>query len=256
MKTKKKNIAFYISSHGFGHFARAIIIIKKLIKDFNIFIKSDIALKKFEYELSTENRKYKVIPAAFDVGCIQKSFVDIDIEKTLQTAEIVQLQNEKNYSSEKKFLIDNNIDFILADAASYPLKLGAELNIPRFLISNFTWYDIYSNFPKVFTKKYSTLISAIKYEYSCATAQMCPGLAIENDYIKQKYNFGLITSPSKNIKSELYEKYNIKNKITAFIYFGNFDNKIINWHNLKNNTNAVFLTKDDIPIKSENLIKI
>ena len=49
---------------------------------------------------------------------------------------------------EKKWLTDNQIDLIISDVASMPLKAGSHLKIPTILIGNFTWHDIYSHLPR------------------------------------------------------------------------------------------------------------
>lgn len=235
-------ICFYISSHGFGHFARDIVLINEFLKrGFYVYAKSLIDRKFFNQRIINKySKNFKLIPAGFDAGCVQKNFTDLDIPKTIQNIKKIIKFNYRNLESEKNFLTKNNINAVISDAASFPLFCAKEINIHSILMTNFTWYDIYSRFPEL--TEISDELKIIKKEYQCADVQFFPGIEVPNNYIKNKIRTGFISADGKNIRNELTEKYKIKNKKFCFIYFGSSPNDRVCWKNLEKSDDYVFIT--------------
>jgi hypothetical protein len=251
-----KNILFYISSHGLGHFARDIIVIKYLLdKGYYIHILSGVK-QNIIIESLKNYSNFKYHKKIYDTGCYQKNFVDIDIKKTVSNLISIHKQNLVTFKNEIQFIKKNNIDIIISDAASFPIYLAYKSKLPGILFSNFTWYDIYKKF-NIQNKNFKVILNKIKKYYSYCSCQYLPGNSnIPNNYISKKKEIGYICDTGKNIKKILNKKYNIKNKKICFIYLGQFDNTILNWINLEKIKNFIFITKDKINIKLNNLIQL
>ena len=78
-KSNSKGIAYYISSHGYGHAARSVVLLKKLIENFNIYIKTEIPNTYFTSHLGAS---FFWSQQTVDIGCVQKNFIDLNVEQT------------------------------------------------------------------------------------------------------------------------------------------------------------------------------
>ena len=251
----KKKVCFYISSHGFGHFARDIIIINSLLENgFSVTAKSLIDFKYFKQRIPKTTRKFEYLKAGYDAGCIQKNFIDLDIPQTIKEIKKIIRSNYLNFESEKKYLENSKTDLVISDAASFPLFCAKAMNIPSILLTNFTWYDIYSRFPDI--SCISEELKIIKDEYRCADIQYFPGVATPNNYVTNQENIGFISASGKSMKNKLKKKYGLGNKKICFIYFGSASNDSIQWRNLNKIEDYYFITHDRIKTKfCDNIIK-
>lgn len=156
-------------------------------------------------------------------------------------------------AEETRWLEENEIDLIISDASSLPLKAGQALGIPSLLICNFTWHDIYSHFPDA--EKYQGILDALKEEYALATLQILPQCHIVNDVIANQQEVGFIARKGKNVRNRLEQALGItfKNKTVVFIYLGDMGAQSVQWENLKTLNDVVFLTRDPLPKNLPNL---
>ena len=100
-----------------------------------------------------------------------------------------------------------------------PIEAAHRVKIPSLLITNFTWYDIYSEFS--LAHKYAGLIELLKDEYSKTTLQILPQCHIINDAIQNKKESGFIGLSVKNIRDRLIKDFslNFKKKNCSFYIF-------------------------------------
>ena len=155
---------------------------------------------------------------------------------------------------EEKWLTDNKIDLVISDVASLPMKAAGNLKIPSILIGNFTWHDIYSHFPEA--KDETHLIHSLAEEYSQATLQVLPQCHLNNKIIDHQKEVGFIANNGKNIRNGLisFLGKTAENKTLVFIYLGEHGIRMVNWENLKNNKDCLFLTRDPIKHKAIHFI--
>jgi UDP:flavonoid glycosyltransferase YjiC (YdhE family) len=127
-----------------------------------------------------------------------------------------------------------------------PMKTAGNLKIPAILIGNFTWHDIYSHFPEAKHEKY--LIQALAEEYSHATLQILPQCHLNNKVVHQKKEVGFIANNGKNVRSDLisFLGKTAKDKTLVFIYLGEHGTHTVNWENLRDNKDCLFITRDPI----------
>jgi hypothetical protein len=188
-----------------------------------------------------------------DVGCVQKNFIQIDFEKTFQKLEQFFSLSDQRIAEETRWLEENEIDLILADASSLPLKAGKVLSIPSLLISNFTWHDIYSQFPGA--GEYQGILDALKEEYALATLQILPQCHIINDFIENTLEVGFIARKGRNVKPRLEQALgtSFRDKTIVFIYLGDMGAQSVQWENLKKLNDVIFITRDPLPGNLPNL---
>lgn len=144
---KKLKIASFITSHGYGHATRTIAILNEFarqVESLEISIFCTIPKKFFEKTLDSVN--LKIYPVQTDVGLVQNSPFEHDLNKTITELESFLLFNTPEVSGIKKKLQNLKPDFILSDISPLGIFLADQLKIPSVLIENFTWdwiYDAY-----------------------------------------------------------------------------------------------------------------
>lgn len=190
------------------------------------------------------------------MGCFQKDFIRIDTEKTLHHLDLFYQNRNALLSAETRWLEENKIDLILSDVPSYPLKAGKAMGIHRLVMSNFTWYDIYSAFPEA--KRWKKVLDVLQEEYSNASLQFLPQCHISNNVIASTEIVGFIGLRGRNIRKDLERSFpdRIEGKTLVYTYFGQFDSSFVQWKNLENARNCTFITLDSLALSSrpENLI--
>ena len=131
------------------------------------------------------------------------------------------------------------------------MKAAGELRIPAILIGNFTWHDIYSHLPEAENETH--LINTLAEEYSHATLQVLPQCHLKNQIINHKKEVGFIANNGKNVRNDLisFLGKSAENKTLIFIYLGEHGTRTVNWSNLRENKDCLFLTRD--PIKHPNV---
>lgn len=142
------NFAFYISNHGFGHAARNIPLIEKILgdnKDNRVFVKTDsLRIEMIKRNLVhcderiTYCEDYRECGVIFKDGCLEvdKEALYCEVIKEIKTWDtLIQRETE--------ILKRDEIDVVISDITPWVLKSCRLLSIPSILISNFTWPDNY-----------------------------------------------------------------------------------------------------------------
>jgi hypothetical protein len=241
-----KNLAYYISGHGFGHYARALPVLNQLIVGFNLHIKSEVSEFLFK---QYPDASYWHQPV--DTGCKHAISFKIDPEETFKSFEA--FQNRSRVEAEKTWLRENQIDLVLSDIASMPLKAAHSLGIPTILIGNFTWHDIYSYLPGAEKQKH--LLQDLEEEYTCADLQILPQCHFSKSLAKNKKEVGFIAKKGKDIRKGLEQNLNLnfEDKTLVFIYLGEYGTQSVLWKNLSQHSDCIYLTRDPIKQAIPNL---
>ncbi len=184
---------------------------------------------------------------------MQDNFIHINFEKTFQKLEQFFSLADQRIVQETRWLKENEIDLILSDASSLPLKAGKALGIPSLLICNFTWHDIYSHFPGA--DKYQGILDALKEEYALASLQILPQCHIVNEVIANRQEVGFIARKGKNVKSRLEQVLgtSFRDKTVLFIYLGEMGAQSVQWEKLQKMKDVIFITRDPLPKNLPNL---
>ncbi len=132
---KTLNILYYISSHGYGHAARAGQVIRELKKNHTVYIKSMVPKWLLCQVIGEESLLFR---HQCDVGCLQTNNFDIAIEKTIHAYQKQTNANQQNIESELSFIKENKIDAVVSDIPSFPFLVAKKASIHSFFIGNFT----------------------------------------------------------------------------------------------------------------------
>ncbi|RDY27436.1 hypothetical protein CHL78_009485 [Romboutsia weinsteinii] len=167
-------IAFYISSHGFGHMTRCLSLIENILNDskYKVYIVCDkkqnefarIYLSKFEDRII-----YKDIVT--DVGLVNKNnSLEVDIVALKQKLDEFILSLDNIVKSECDFLRAIDIKCVVNDISPIGCIVGNKLNLPNIFVSNFSWVEQYEHLGidnriiSKFKKAYSYVDKFIRYD--------------------------------------------------------------------------------------------
>lgn len=145
-----KNIAFYISNHGFGHAARNIPIISTLLKleeNLTIHVKTGGAQLEFIKSHVKADARVYFYDETMDVGTIPKEgSLEIDVEATEAKVRAYMDTWDERIEKEQEFLTEHKIGLVISDICPWVLLAADELRIKSIAISNFTWVEIYKEY--------------------------------------------------------------------------------------------------------------
>lgn len=243
-----KNLAYYISGHGYGHYARSIPVLKQLTTDFNVHIKSEIPKPLFTQFLEG---KFTYWHQPVDTGCQHSDSLAVDTEETFRNFEA--FQNRSWIDAEKNWLRENQIALVLSDVASMPVKAAHDIGIPSILIGNFTWHDIYSHLPGA--EKQKQLLQTLAEEYSCADLHILPQCHLPPLLVRESREVGFLAQKGQSIRQDLEQHLSISftGKTVVFIYLGLLGAHSVLWGNLAQHKDCLFLTRDPIGQKVSGL---
>ena len=145
-----KLVIFYLSDHGFGHAARNIPIIRRLLavdQAINIIVKTGLAQGDFIQSNFLGESRLSVIKESMDVGLVLKS-MSFELDVPALEARVAQYIEswEQRIEREVEFLTHKQPDLIVSDIVPWVFHAAEQENITSVLISNFTWIEIYEEY--------------------------------------------------------------------------------------------------------------
>lgn len=140
-------IGFYISSHGFGHLTRSLVIIRKLLEITDTHIYIGTAAKQLEFVklyLSEYNDRVSTSKLTTDIGLInQKKKLSVD-QKALELKLHEFIKSwDRVVDCETNQLKSYNIKMIVTDISPIGPLVANKLKVKCYAVSNFTWVEIY-----------------------------------------------------------------------------------------------------------------
>jgi hypothetical protein len=140
------SVAYFITSHGFGHASRACAVMLSLQEkhpDIHFHIFSAIPEWFF---IESGIQSYTLHEIESEIGLVQTSPFDIDFHQTTSRLSTFFEQYESNVDFTSAILRKNHVSFVLCDVAVMGISAAEKAHIPSFLIENFTWDWIYENY--------------------------------------------------------------------------------------------------------------
>lgn len=162
-----KNIAFYVSGHGFGHSTRVIEVIRQLSAETRVLVKTSAPEWLYAGDLS---RGFEFVELQHDIGCVQIDSLQVDTRKTLQAFAKMWKGKDALIKREAKLLVDGGVDLVVSDISPLACLIADAANLPCVVIANFTWDWIYEPFVKE-NPDLTDVIGYIRDAYT--TADLC-----------------------------------------------------------------------------------
>ncbi len=143
-------LAYFVSSHGYGHAARACAIIAKLAKkqpETRFIIVSQAP--RWFFQESLPNIPFTYLEHFTDVGFVQKSPFEEDPLATLNRLQKKLPFTEPQVQRLVQVLNKEGCQGILCDISPLGILVARALGIPSVLVENFTWDWLYDQYAHV-----------------------------------------------------------------------------------------------------------
>jgi hypothetical protein len=140
-------IAYYITSHGYGHGVRSCCIIRavnELHPGLAVQVVSMLPVGFLHNQIGSTRNDVRAM--SFDVGMVQLDSIRVDLDATLVQAERIYGNRRILVEQEAAYLADSGIALVVADIPGIPLEAAARAGIPAVGVGNFGWDWIYSEF--------------------------------------------------------------------------------------------------------------
>jgi L-arabinokinase len=237
-------IAYYITSHGYGHALRSSVICNKFSRDVELIFRTKVPEVFFRQEVV---RPFSYAPAEFDCGCIQTDGVTVDIPRTVAAYSERADKNAVILPDEVQWCVDNTIDGIVSDIVPFAFEVASSAGIPSIAVTNFTWWDIYEEYCIAFPL-FAPYVEKIRRQYGIADMLMELMAPMPMIYFKKRKPVMPVGRIGKNIRDRLFSEYSLhKNKRLALIYTGNFGMDAVDWKKLEQFTDWEFLGLYPLP---------
>jgi hypothetical protein len=141
------SIAYYITSHGYGHGVRSCSIIRavnELYPHLTVAIVS--TLPRSFLSNQTGSNKNPIRAKSFDVGMVQLDSIRVDVAATLDRATQLYSQRRQLAEQEAAFLASAGVSLVVVDIPGLPIEAATLAGIPGVAVGNFGWDWIYSDF--------------------------------------------------------------------------------------------------------------
>jgi L-arabinokinase len=243
------NIAYYITSHGYGHGVRTCSICNKLPLNSRLILKTLLPEEFFRKEIM---RPFEYVPDAFDCGCIQTDGVTVDIQRTINAYSAISEVNATLLDKEVLWCKANAIDVVIADIVPFAFDVAARAHIPSVAITNFSWYDIYAGYIAA-NPDFTPVLTTIQQQYSRATTLLALEPALPMPYFKHRIDIPPVGRIGNSIREYLCNSLGIDSKKhIGLIYTGTYGMDTMPWKNLERFSDWHFLGVYPLPGAPDN----
>jgi hypothetical protein len=197
------SIAYYITSHGYGHSVRSCSIVRainELYPSVNVRIVTGLpAPLVFSHVRSKRN---PIRAASFDVGMVQLDSIRVDLEATLEKVERLRSERPRLVDQECTFIAEEGIGLVVADIPGIPIEAAARVGIPSAAVGNFGWDWIYSDFvPR--DPRWKPAVEMFREQYGQADVLLRLPFAEQMKAFPKIEDIPLVANPGISRRSEI-----------------------------------------------------
>lgn len=222
-------VAYYVTSHGYGHAVRTAAICNEFSSGTELVFRTGVPRSFFEEEV---NRPFDYAAKEFDCGCRQFDGVTVDIDATLALYKEIASRNAERLDDEARWCAENGVSVIASDIAPFAFEVAKHARIPSAAVTNFTWYTIYEEYA-AHKPEFIPYLDKMKSQY--ALADLCLSLypAADMPYFARTAEVGPVGRVGTDVRDRIAGELGIDaGKRLALIYVGNFGMDAVVWGNL------------------------
>lgn len=168
-------VAYYISSHGYGHAARQQPVIQHLIQHGIQVYVGTAAPEKFFRNVAGYHHEY------YDIGMLQADALSFDVERTLKWYADFLTTRSDMIRREVDFIRDQGIRLVVADMPPIAFEIAEQAGIPSIAMTHFTWDWVYEHYMTDFPQ-FRYLIGLIREAYQRATLALQMQIPIPHEF--------------------------------------------------------------------------
>jgi hypothetical protein len=233
-KRRAGGLAVYVTSHGFGHLHRTAAVLNRMPTRIPVVIRS-------RPDLSNHWRERLQRPAdleryIWDAGAVNPAgdSMATDGAATLEQAAQAYREAMANVDEEASFLEERKIAAVLCDAPAVPLVAASRAGVPRFLMSNFTWADIYEPYARRLGGEARHLVAELRRAYRHASGVFRIEPALRMSWLSQVENMGMVVNRRRERRAELCRKVGVAHAARlVYIYVGRYGQSDLGWSRLE-----------------------
>ena len=259
----KKVLLLFIAGHGYGHLSRMRHVIQEFEQQnqgaYSVLVAGDFDQAFFS---SFEFLQTRLIRIAHDVGLVQPDSLSIDYKTTLARLKSVYSQKEELFQKVMREVGNASVAAVLSDTSSMGLELADRLNVPGYLVGNFTWADIYRDLLEE-EPGFEAFIPEIEKQY--LYAQKCFVLPLNTDMLpypqEKKKVIPLIAPLPSKMSIEEFES-RVGRSVSGYkkrvlISFGGFNFQNLPVDTIRRMKDILFITtRAKAGVKPDNLVEI
>jgi L-arabinokinase len=203
---KKTSIAYYITSHGYGHGVRSCSIIRAINErypDLDVQIVTGLPSGFLESQLHAHRNSIRT--ASFDVGMYQIDSIRVDVPSTLDKIRELYSRRTELVEQEAAYLKSHGIGLIVVDIPAIPIEAAALIGIPRLAIGNFSWDWIYSEFIDQ-DASWRPIVDMFREEYAKTDLLLRLPFCDRMQAFPKIEDIPLVSSPGKCRRSEISDR--------------------------------------------------
>lgn len=249
---KNCEIAFYISSHGFGHLTRSLALIEHILKTTHKTLYICTGAKQVEFAkiyLDDYNHRIEYFEYKVDVGIVnKKNSLEVDVDATNKVVyEMLDSYTQASVSEANK-LVEMNTKLIISDVSAFSCLVGKKSGIKVVEIGNFTWTDQYisigadKKIVEKFKEIYGYCENFIAYDLSLDFSGADKEAVYRSDYLVSRPILEERVSEIKETYNKLY-KNKTGNECGGFLYLSLGKSAELPQVNISNFKGVVFFTE-------------
>jgi UDP:flavonoid glycosyltransferase YjiC (YdhE family) len=196
------SIAFYISSHGFGHGARQQNTVRLLSeRGHQVHIRTH-APRKFFPTASSYHDAY------YDIGMLQTDPLRYDIQPTADWLERFIEQENALIQPELAFIKQHNISLILSDMPPIACEIAQRAGVPCVVMTHFTWDWVYAYYMER-EPRFIPMVEHFTAQYAKATLALQMPFAHEFPQFQRVQSVGIFCNPLAKTRDQIRTEFNI-----------------------------------------------
>jgi UDP-N-acetylglucosamine:LPS N-acetylglucosamine transferase len=250
----RKNVAFFVSPHGFGHAARASAVMESLSDlDSNYGFEIFTLTPQWFFENST-SISYNYHAVLTDIGLVQKTPLKEDLKATIKKLSEYLPFSQKVITRLADSVKKAGCMAVVCDISPLGIAVARKAGIPSILVENFTWDWIYKGYLTV-DQSLSAYIEYLKRFFQSSDVH------IQAHPICRPYDHTLKTNPiSRRFRSNVASTRKAlgipKESKVVLITMGGIPSRHTFVAKLKSYTEAHFIMMQDVPCtqKHQNVI--
>lgn len=129
-------VAYYVTSHGYGHATRAAAVCRELER---LGARVTVCTAAPSWLFDEEGLRAEVRDVDLDPGLAMLDALRIDVPGSLALYEALLARWRAALAEEAAFLRRSGTDVVLSDAGALAVEAAAAAGLPSAVVSNFTW---------------------------------------------------------------------------------------------------------------------
>jgi hypothetical protein len=229
-----EKLAFYVTSHGFGHLNRAVAVINRVPDAIPIAIRSHPNL--FAHWRERLTRPAELSAHVSDAGAVNPpgDSTATDGPATLELAMKVHAEAVRGIDEEARWIQEEGIAAILCDAPPLPLVAARRAGVAGFLLGNFTWADIYAPYARTVGGGAPSFVAEVRRAYRQATAVFRAEPALRMAWLPGQIDVGMVANPGRDRRRELHRLLGLSAKERlVYFYIGRYGQSDLDWEGLE-----------------------